>query len=216
VEILEVAEQLFRQVGFHKTTMSDVARAMNMSSSNVYRFFATKSELNETVARKILCQVETAAKAAVQRHGAADQNLRKVMTIIENMNNQLLSSDRNIHSLIATAYNESSSIVDDHLAEIDKLLELIIQRGMARGEFKGGDPRLAAIVIRSAYVRYYDFRLLPECRRESEPTVDQTMDFFLRALYAPSAPISRAGGFTNGKSHGSDDITAQSAPQPRD
>jgi Bacterial regulatory proteins, tetR family len=41
------AERLFRQIGFQKTTVADIARELHMSPANVYRFFAAKSEINE-------------------------------------------------------------------------------------------------------------------------------------------------------------------------
>jgi AcrR family transcriptional regulator len=45
--IVEVAERLFRQYGFQKTTVADIARDLHMSPANVYRFFTAKSEINE-------------------------------------------------------------------------------------------------------------------------------------------------------------------------
>ena len=47
--IIEAAERLFRQIGFQKTTVADIARELHMSPANVYRFFAAKSEINEAV-----------------------------------------------------------------------------------------------------------------------------------------------------------------------
>jgi AcrR family transcriptional regulator len=38
--IVEVAERLFRQIGFQKTTVADIARELHMSPANVYRFLS--------------------------------------------------------------------------------------------------------------------------------------------------------------------------------
>ena len=40
--ILEVAERLFRQIGYQKTTVGDIAKELRMSPANVYRFFESK------------------------------------------------------------------------------------------------------------------------------------------------------------------------------
>ncbi len=40
--ILEVAERLFRQIGYQKTTVADIAKELRMSPANVYRFFESK------------------------------------------------------------------------------------------------------------------------------------------------------------------------------
>ena len=45
-QIVETAERLFREIGFQKTTVADIARELHMSPANVYRFFSAKSEIN--------------------------------------------------------------------------------------------------------------------------------------------------------------------------
>src|SRR6266403_1083472 len=46
--ILVVAERLFRQIGYQKTTVADIAKELRMSPANVYRFFDSK--MHEMVA----------------------------------------------------------------------------------------------------------------------------------------------------------------------
>ncbi|MGA2637240.1 helix-turn-helix domain-containing protein, partial [Methylocella sp.] len=43
IGIVEVAARLFGQIGFQKTTVSDIARELHMSPANVYRFFSAKA-----------------------------------------------------------------------------------------------------------------------------------------------------------------------------
>ena len=50
--ILEVAERLFRQIGYQKTTVGDIAKELRMSPANVYRFFESKKAIHEGVARR--------------------------------------------------------------------------------------------------------------------------------------------------------------------
>jgi len=40
--ILVVAERLFRQIGYQKTTVADIAKELRMSPANVYRCFDSK------------------------------------------------------------------------------------------------------------------------------------------------------------------------------
>ena len=42
--IVAAAERLFRQIGYQKTTVIDIAHELHMSPTNIYRFFAAKSE----------------------------------------------------------------------------------------------------------------------------------------------------------------------------
>ena len=44
--ILVVAEKLFREIGYQKTTVADIAKVLRMSPANVYRFFDSKKAIH--------------------------------------------------------------------------------------------------------------------------------------------------------------------------
>src|ERR1700747_309191 len=69
--ILVVAERLFRQMGYQKTTVADIAKELRMSPANVYRFFESKKAIHEGVARSLMGEVETEAKRIADRPGPA-------------------------------------------------------------------------------------------------------------------------------------------------
>ncbi len=57
-----VAERLFRQIGYQKTTVADIAKELRMSPANVYRFFDSKKSIHEGVARTLMGEVEVEAR----------------------------------------------------------------------------------------------------------------------------------------------------------
>jgi AcrR family transcriptional regulator len=59
--ILVAAWDLFRQIGFRKTTIADIAGALGMSSANIYRFFASKDALTEAICEKRVHEVVAVA-----------------------------------------------------------------------------------------------------------------------------------------------------------
>ena len=61
--ILVIAERLFREIGYQKTTVADIAKALQMSPANVYRFFDSKKSINAGVARRLMGEVEQASQA---------------------------------------------------------------------------------------------------------------------------------------------------------
>ena len=65
--IVETAERLFRQIGYQKTTVADIAKALRMSPANVYRFFDSKKAINEAVAERLMREVEGAIEAIARR-----------------------------------------------------------------------------------------------------------------------------------------------------
>jgi len=187
LDIVEVAERLFRQIGFQKTTVADIARELQMSPANVYRFFAAKSEINEAVCRRILAEIESATSDLAKSPGSASSSLRNVIIAIEKLNAERFISDRKLHELFETAYNENWSIVREHIQRMDKIFAQIVAQGMAAREFRDGDAELAAILVRSACIRFCHPRLMVECAQDPEPTIDQMVDFCLAALVSKSA-----------------------------
>src|SRR3984893_13676917 len=81
--IVEVAERLFREIGFQKTTVADIAREIGMSSANVYAFFAAKSELKERVGLNALAKIETEAERIAASRSPAAQRLRDLIGTVE-------------------------------------------------------------------------------------------------------------------------------------
>lgn len=48
-EILQEAKKLYRQVGFHSTSMRELAAAVQMESSSLYNYFKSKEEILEII-----------------------------------------------------------------------------------------------------------------------------------------------------------------------
>src|SRR5437667_12496751 len=83
--ILVVAERLFRQIGYQKTTVADIAKELRMSPANVYRFFDSKKSIHEGVARTLMGEVEVEAQRIAQASGPASVRLREMIKTIRRM-----------------------------------------------------------------------------------------------------------------------------------
>lgn len=180
--IVEVGERLFRQIGFQKTTVADIARELHMSPANIYRFFASKAEINEAVCAQTLSEVEAAALAIARTPVPASQRLREVIASVEKLNSQRFMSDRKLHEMVEAAVSENWGIAREHFATMEAILSQIIREGIDAGEFSGRDPDLGAILVYSACIKFCHPRLMAECAQDPEPTIDQMVDFCLAAL----------------------------------
>lgn len=182
LRILAVAERLFAEVGFDKTTVADIAGELRMSSANIYRFFPTKAAINEAVASRVLCAVEHNADAIAAGAAPARDKLRAFIATLEKANADRFTSNARLHGLIETAFNENWKVARDHVEMITGSLAKIIAEGDRLGELQASDCGLAAILMRSACIRFYHPRVMVEAAQEPEPTVDQMVDFCLAAL----------------------------------
>ena len=180
--IAATAERLFADVGFQKTTVSDIASKMCMSPANVYRFFSSKAEINNEVGRRLLSEIEVAVDHIIENSSSASEKLRATIATVEKMNARRFLSNQRLHELLETAFVENWPIVKDHIQKLDESLAEIISYGNDEKEFDVEDYELAAILVRSACLRFYDPRVIIDCADEPEPTVDQMVDFCLGAL----------------------------------
>ena len=73
--ILAEAERLFRLYGYTKTTVADIAEACRMSSANVYRFFASKSDINNAICERVIAGDEDALVAIARLRLPASDRL---------------------------------------------------------------------------------------------------------------------------------------------
>ena len=116
--ILEVAERLFGQIGFEKTTVSDIARELRMSSANIYRFFSSKAAIDQAVARRLLGAVEVAGEAIVGQPESASERLRTLLASIETANENRFLANRKLHDLLEKAFGENWLVARDHIKKV--------------------------------------------------------------------------------------------------
>lgn len=189
LRIIEVAEQLVAQVGHEKTTVFDIARQLNMSSANVYRFFSSRTEINEAVGRHLLSEVEKSFSGIVNGPESASEKLRALVATVEKANADRFMGGSKLHSLLERAFKENWPIAKDHIDRPTTSIGEIISLGVRYGELATDDSESAAILVRSACIQFWHPRLFVDRMEEPEPTLDQMMNFCLASL-TPARPTS--------------------------
>jgi AcrR family transcriptional regulator len=182
-KILIVAERLFREIGYQKTTVADIAKSLHMSPANVYRFFDSKSSINAGVARRLMGQVEQASQAiaARKRKGAATR-LRELLSNIHRMNSDRYVGDSKMHDMVACAMEENWDVCAAHMEYIAGVIGTVIADGVAEGEFRAPDVPLAALCTSTAMSRFFHPQLIAQCAGKPGPTIDQMIDFIIASL----------------------------------
>jgi AcrR family transcriptional regulator len=180
--ILVVAERLFRQIGYQKTTVADIAKELRMSPANVYRFFDSKKAIHEGVARGLMGEVEVAAQAvaAVPRPAAA--KLRELMNTIHRMNTERYVGDSKLHEMVAIAMEEDWESCVAHMETITGTIGGVIAEGAASGEFNVADVPLAAMCACTAMMRFFHPQMIAQCVDKPGPSIDEMIDFVVAGL----------------------------------
>jgi AcrR family transcriptional regulator len=184
--ILVVAERLFRQIGYQKTTVADIAKELRMSPANVYRFFDSKKAIHEGVARTLMGGVEEVAREIATRPGPAAARLRELMTTINRMNSERYIGDSKLHEMVEIAMEESWEVCVAHMQTITETIAGVIAQGVATGEFEADDVPLAAMCVCTGMMRFFHPQMIAQCANKPGPSLDQMIDFVLAGL-APRA-----------------------------
>src|ERR1700751_2115564 len=180
--ILVVAERLFRQLGYQKTTVADIAKELRMSPANVYRFFDSKKAIHEGVARSLMGEVETEAKRIADRPGPAAVRLRELMKTIHQMNSERYVGDPKMHEMVEIAMEESWEVCLAHMELITNTIGEAIGEGAASGEFRVADVPVGALCVCTAMMRFFHPQMIAQCADKPGPTIDQMIDFVLAGL----------------------------------
>jgi len=69
--ILEAAEEQFRRVGYHRTSVADIAAQLGMSPANIYRFFPSRDAINESICGRVVNEVADIASAIARTNAPA-------------------------------------------------------------------------------------------------------------------------------------------------
>jgi AcrR family transcriptional regulator len=166
--ILEVAERLFREVGYGKTTIADIAAALGMSSANVYRFFATKSDIHNAIFVRLMAGLHAALRDAAAPPGTAAQRLARVIGTSHRLHRDLLTDQRRVFDMVETAMVENWDAIQAHIATIEAIVAGIIADGVATAEFSPGDPAALAAVVLDASCAFMHPTMIAECAHKPD------------------------------------------------
>jgi len=180
--ILVVAERLFRQIGYQKTTVADIAKELKMSPANVYRFFDSKKAIHEGVARGLMGEVETEAQRIARSEGPAAVRLRELMKTVHRMNSERYVGDSKLHEMVEIAMQEDWDVCVSHMLMITNVIGEVVAQGAATGEFEVADVPLAAMCACTGMMRFFHPQMIAQCATKPGPTIDEMIDFVIAGL----------------------------------
>jgi AcrR family transcriptional regulator len=187
--IEETAERLFRTLGYQKTTVADIARELGMSPANVYRFFPSKSAINEAIAERWLGAMAAEAKAIADGPGTAADRLRRLLNGQFERKLEALFAERRLHDMVTAAIDEHWGVVERHLANVHEAIRRVLEDGMASGAFARLDAAATGHIIMHAVIAWNHPALLETCisRKGQTPAelreqIQAMIEFLLRGL----------------------------------
>jgi TetR/AcrR family transcriptional regulator len=145
-EILRAALRAFRQRGYHATTLADIAAQLDVRSSALYHYFPDKEAILYACHREALEELEHLLGEALRGHGPALERLRVVIS-----EHVRVMTDTLEGSPLAL---DTTSLSPSHAADViarrdryESAVRAVIEQGIADGELRAVDAKVAAFVI---------------------------------------------------------------------
>jgi AcrR family transcriptional regulator len=154
--ILSATEEVLRRHGPAKATVVDVARALGVSHTAVYKHFGSKQALREAVTRRWLSRDrDTLAAIAGDTQIRPPRRLRAWLAAMLAAKQAKSRDDPELFAAYGILAAENSSAPADHVADLLRQLQAILADGTADGTFAGTDPAVAAQAVFDATTRFH-------------------------------------------------------------
>ncbi|MBB3457614.1 AcrR family transcriptional regulator [Rhizobium sp. BK313] len=181
--ILDSAEKLFRHYGYSKTTVADVARDLGMSTANIYRFFASKTEIHQAVCGRMIAQSYKMAYDICHQPISASDRLRNYVHAQYKMTLETMLDEQKVHEMVVVAIERDWHVIEKHIDSIHDLLADVIAEGIAAGEFLEQDPGVASKCFGAATINLCHPQMVAQClAKTNRAEADDLVEFAIRAL----------------------------------
>ena len=135
IQILESANAHFRNYGYKKTSVADLAKAIGVSSAYVYRFFESKQAIGEAICGMALGKIINAMHEVANSDMSASNRLRNLYTTLLDMGLEIFFNERKLHEItIAAVEGRWCATTKYHETKYEVITKLL-QDGRASGEF---------------------------------------------------------------------------------
>ncbi|MEM3638370.1 MAG: TetR/AcrR family transcriptional regulator [Conexivisphaerales archaeon] len=182
-KILEVATKMFAEKGYSNVSVRDICKAANVTPPMIYYYFRNKKGLFNAVTRHKITMKEFIERL---RHATAKGD---VAAKIRSFNQVYLASFPEDAFRVGFYIKEDASLdkesarkVAESFDEIMKILELLIQEGIERGQFKRYDAKVSADMLLGLLNHVLFQKIHFERQFQLDRSVEQVTEFFLRAM----------------------------------
>ena len=155
-QILSAAEDVLRRYGPAKATVVDIARALGVSHSSVYRHFPSKAALRESVTQRWLDQSHDRLAAISLEPGPAVERLHRWLATLFAAKRKKALDDPELFATYLTLVGESSGTVTAHIETLTAQIAEMLHAGIDQGEFTPTHVETAARAVFQATAHFHD------------------------------------------------------------
>jgi AcrR family transcriptional regulator len=177
--ILAAAEDVIRRFGPSKATVVDVARALGVSHTAVYKHVSSKAELRDLVVGQWVEATMPPLRAIVAQPGPAPKRLRKLIDALIAVKRRRAADDPELFAAYMTLAADAKSVVAAHIAEMVGLASQVIASGVKEGAFRTVDSVAAG---RAVLIATSKFHHPAHAAEWGDPSIDAVFEDVWRLL----------------------------------
>ena len=189
--ILETARVLIRRFGGAKTNVVDIAQAMGLSHSAIYRHFRSKADIFDALAAATMAEEALLAETYVKSGGPAAERLTGLVLALHRSKRLKFADDPEMHALYRRIVEERPDFIADYAQRMTGLVRRLLSDGVAQGEFAAHNLDQAAAALRDAVTVFVHPAHVEAAARagvDQEPGLLFLMETLLRGLSRPVGP----------------------------
>ncbi len=148
-QIINAAQKVFSELGFHQARMSDIAEESGLSKGTLYLYFEGKDEIIFNLLDKLFETELKELRELIDRDASAEVRLlqysERVIGDMQSMQKWLPIA----FEFISLAFHRETvqDVLRKYFQEHMQVITPIVAQGCQRGEFKDIDPQDAAVAF---------------------------------------------------------------------
>jgi AcrR family transcriptional regulator len=176
--ILDAAGKRFRHYGYQKTTMSEIAGDLSMSTGNLYRFYPSKLDIAEAHAHFHEEDEDRMMTEIVARKEPAVDRLRIFSRAVLEETFKVIDESKKVFELAQAISRERPAYANRRLAQERVFIKALLREGIEEGVFEPlADLEFTAEMFQCAtmkfrYPQLYNCFNIDMLRRELEGTLE--------------------------------------------
>ncbi len=184
--ILEAAVGVFARQGFHKSRVSDVARAAEVADGTIYLYFKSKDDILISIFEETMSDMIERVQVAIEPHADPLDQLREFALF----HMQNVEDHRDVAKVLQVELRLSSTFMKEYkptrLQQYMDIIGRLIAEGKATGVIRAD---VNPIIARRAFFGALDeiamqWILTPNARYGLRESAEQIAELFVRGLQA--------------------------------
>lgn len=139
-QILEAANNLFREFGYRKSAVADISKAMGISTAYIYRFFTSKQAIAEAICANTLERIDEQLREIVLLGSSPTKRFRLFMQTALKLSYELFVVEREVNDVVVAAVEGNWCTVGGHKEQLHAMLQQLVTEGRQAGEFEKKTP----------------------------------------------------------------------------